>query len=240
MKHIIPFSSFLLSMFSLSFSQQSLSDTPEALVASIEEITGTSNALVNGPASKNYHINIAGTPYYPADNWICSRIFIRGTEFINQEIKYDVIGDHIILNHYNKKGNKREIMLDAMLIDSVTFNNRVFIAIRDSMYGQLQKSFAEIIFRTDEGIILSTYHKYHQKSSSQVHPYGKFSDTKQERWLINGTKTCNITRRRDFLAQFKSQKKSLKRFMRSNSIRYQKATNHQLKKVFQYYEGITD
>ena len=233
MRHVVIV--YLLWIFCNGFVSYGQSDEEYSdLVIALEEIYGTDPMLVTGPKHYDMSLLIKGTPYLFSDNWVEANIFIKGREFFNKKIKYNVVSDELILFYIGKNGVQNGLVLNPSAVDSFEMIERKFLNL--SLIEQNlpnASGFVEKIYNNDYSVI-KTYKKYHLKQISQENPHGVYSSLKTFTYIIDNEGFHDISRKRDLLRHFKYCKRDIKNFLRDENIKYKKADNADLKKLFAY------
>ncbi len=223
---------FLTIIFLLSFSglfcQTQVGDLKEIS----EKIYGPDDILINGSSYTSSHPSASGNPFFIENKFTPSTINLKGRQFNNILLKYDIEQQMIILKVDNLYSSKI-ITLSDNYIKDFHIHNKHFINLKEKGISDNKIQFLELIYEGDF-IFGNFYSKSFLSVFSNKYPYGKYSETKVSNFLFINNKKISISNKRDLLSVFPEHKHDIKKFIKKNKIKFRKATNSDFYKIMQY------
>lgn len=200
---------------------------------------GIDDELVNGCVYQMHDYRIQGSPYLFENVWSNGTIFIKGREYSNLLLKYDVLNDALVLNTQINEYN-RLLSINKSQIDSFLIENRLFVSSRILFNNQKEVTFLEKI-NTNSYSLLVEYKKVYLKTYNNLTPYGRFSSLKKNVILFHNGIITNANNTSSFIKGFedKIDKKKVKNYMKQNGIKYSDASSRELKELITYCNTIT-
>lgn len=201
---------------------------------SINRIIGFNDVLINGylyiPPSKK----IEGHPYFGENRWNPGTIYINGHTFRNKLIKYNLQKNDIILKANFGKNNYKLIRINILPVDSFRMNGRIFV--QSSIYTKnINKPVFYEKIHDGEYKFVRQYSKRFIGTYEWSSPQGKFSETKEEKFIIRDHNINKINSKRAFLRFFpRNKRKKIRKFLRDNDIDFNKANTGQLSELANY------
>jgi len=211
----------------LSYSQPS-GHTLDAFMDSISRLYGTNDLLVNGYPYVQPDPSIKGHPYLNDNEWFVATLYIAGNEFKDQQVKYNIVDEILVLKAEVAEGKHLLIEANKSLVDSFRVRNQMFVNSsvvlkdRDNLrYYQLVQGGEVYFVRKFTKKFLSTY--------GMLSPNGKYSSTDEERYVIADGEITRVNNRRSFLKYFPEEKrKKVRSYLREHSLNYSKASFEEL------------
>lgn len=226
---------FLLSAFLFVFTfcfgliaQHTSLITIEEIIKQTESAYGVDDNLVNGAFFIPFNPNADGNPYFISNNWFEARIQTNGETFPVDALKYDICQEKLILLVQLRSGSRKPIIIPNPFVERFEFENKTFVP-QQQFFPELQSDgFVHLVY---EGklVWIIKYRKEFVNMLTKVTPYGKFSETIIQHFVVNDGKTIRIRSKRDLLNAFPIQRKDIGKFMKNNNIRLRKANLVQLK-----------
>lgn len=200
---------------------------------------GIDDELVNGCVYQMHDYRIQGSPYLFENVWSNGTIFIKGREYSNLLLKYDVLNDALVLNTQINEYN-RLLSINKSQIDSFLIENRLFVSSRILFNNQKEVTFLEKI-NTNSYSLLVEYKKVYLKTYNNLTPYGRFSSLKKNVILFHNGIITNANNTSSFIKGFEDNidKKKVKNYMKQNGIKYSDASSRELKELITYCNTIT-
>jgi hypothetical protein len=224
---------FVFSAISQSFSQNE-NTSYQNFLSKVDDYYGLDDRLINGYVYQFPNPMIKGHPYLLDDQWYDATLYILGKQFHNQQIKYNLLEDAVVLKAAFDEDVYKMIQLNRNQLDSFRLTDRLFINSRHVSNLEKEKGFYEKI---SEGT-LSYYRHYSKKfidKYDNASPYGKYSSVQNGKYMLQNGKYQDVTRKRHFLNSFsKEQRKEIRSFLSAKGIRYNKASSRELKLLLNY------
>ncbi len=215
-----------------AYAQTSSGDDPSFLKY-IKEQYKTNDVLVNGKELLPDNPQINKHPYLLTENWTAADIYIKGEVFYNQNVRYNVYSDQLILQFLKPQGLSGAVVIDNQMVDSIYINGHLLVSVKQLPNVNIDKRFVEVI--EDDGLkYCIAYHKDYIRMYSTLNPYGKYSDLKKSSYLEKDTNLFKVNKRWRFLRLFPENKKEIRRFLRRHDIKYKDATTSQIKLLIEY------
>lgn len=218
----------LLFSFSSLFCQTSIED----LKGVSEKIYGPDDILINGSSYVPSHPSANGNPFLVANEFSLSEINLKGRNFNNVLLKYDIENQMVILKVDNSYGSKIITLRDNYIKD-FNLHNKHFINLKEKGIDDKNIKFLELVYEGNF-IFGNYYSKAFLAVFSTKYPYGKYTKTKVSHYIFLKNKKIAINKKRDLLLVFPEHKHEIKKFIKKNKIKFRKATNADYFKIMQY------
>ncbi|MBI9054837.1 MAG: hypothetical protein JEY96_13520 [Bacteroidales bacterium] len=203
------------------------------------EFYSINDEIINGCAYPLSNSRIVGNPFYNNDNWNTGTVFINGNAHSNLQIKYDVIIDDIIIKAKVGDGTERLLKLNKTLVDSFKINNSIFIKSNTFSIDQDNSHYYYELIYNSSFLVVKSHSKRFIDMYSDMSPYGKFSSLKSKLYLFDNKQLIEISTLNSFLKYFqKEQRKSIKQFMKTNSINYKSASYNQINELMNFCSNL--
>lgn len=222
---------FLFVLSTPSFSQeknQSLDD----LIRRSNQVYGADDRLDFGKIYKPINMPVINHPFLISGNWNKGTIYINGIKFKNAYLKFNIAKDEI----FYKGDNPSAIILTKSYIDSLRINNRLLI--NSNKIPVINKmGFIELLHK---GRYISYLkHKIGVTHVSTTNSISlKYMTPKFVLYMQHKDQLIIINSKKSLLHYFAPNKKDIQRFLKSNKIRFKKATWHQLKLLLKYCDSL--
>jgi len=239
-KYLILFITIHFSVLISAQTQNGQSAKPiEELIKVSNDYYGIDDEIVNGCVYQMHDYRIQGNPYLFEEGWGPGTIFIKGKEYKNLQIKYDVLNDAIVLNTQINEYN-RLLSINKSQIDSFLIEDRLFVSSKILFNKQGEQTFYEKI-NSNTFILLVKYKKVFLKTYNDLTPNGRFSSLKKDIILYKGGVTKNANTFNLLINGFENNidKKKVKTYMKQNGIKYSDASSRELKELITYCNTIT-
>lgn len=224
---LISITFFIFSTFSLKSQEKNNSKSLNKIINYSESIYGTDDLLVNGQPYLIKNKDVKGHPYFIDEFWRQETLFIKEKKFNNVGLNYDVEDDKLILETKFNKNLYLKIELSNEVIDSFNIRGHHFInsSILENYNGK--NEYFEEIYNGDF-IFLIKHYKTLDKSYYDNPPSGKYNKIKSIYYIYKDGILKKIKNKRAFLDYFKNNKKEIKKFMKKNKIKYNRAKSDEL------------
>lgn len=193
-----------------------------------DNIYRLNDLLVNGKLYRPLNANANGSPYFQNDKlWRKSKLFIKGTEFSDQNILYDIENDELIANIINSDGNTKNIVLDQDFIDSLWIEDHFFINISPFTEEQIKGIYEQVYHGRFKALI--KHHVTYKRVINYNSPNGYYDDPETSLFILAGKRLIKIPNKKSLLNYFENDKKEIGRFIRRNNINLKTAS------IFEYF-----
>jgi hypothetical protein len=227
---------FILS-FTFSVAQQrdeKATSSEDSFLDYVNNRYGADDNLVNGTVYISHNPLIAGHPFYETDEWYTGILYIRGRTYENQQVCYNLAIDRIILNATFRDGANIKIVLNSWLIDSLSIGDHFFINSLLLFPQDKDTTFYELIYRNGFSFV-SDYRKEYINKYTDATPYGLWSGQNASHYIIDDERgRIMIASKKDLLDYFFENKDNIRRMMKTEHIRYKKASPGQLKRLLEF------
>lgn len=197
---------------------------------------GSDADLVNGEKYFYPYSRAEGTPFlYPTQQ--LASLGIKGREFKDQKVKYDIFNQQLVLEYTDSYGNFNNLVLRSEWVEYVDFGGMFFKKMTGPEGGD---AYLQVIY---EGRI-SCYYRwsklYQLNLNSGVQSY-YFAEPTRESYLHRDGVFHSYRNNRTFLKAFeKTERKLIKQQLKKNKLKVKQASNVQMASLIQYCESIED
>lgn len=220
-------------------SQPEIPDKPlQAFYQEISRIYATDPILVNGTVYLENLSEIKGHPYFLSEEWLQGGVFIRDRSFPHQKLKYNIETDDVILNTGISDSNFTTVRLNRMLVDSFNIDGHQFVHSRKfSANDSLDKYFESYNGRGFS--FLQRHNKDRNGKYSDNSPGGSYNEMTTANFIFKDQKLVKIRSKKEFYQFFEEDKKDIRKFLRTNHIKYRKANTGEIKLLISYISELT-
>jgi hypothetical protein len=205
-------------------------------LAECERKYGSDADLVNGEKYFNPYSRSDGTPFLEQDPGPAF-ITIRGKEFRDQRLKYDIFNQQLVLDYKDLYGSINSLVLRSEWVESFGFGTRFFRKMSGPAGG---KGYYQVIH---EGVISCYYRwskQYLLNLNSGVQNY-YFTEPLKAAFLEVDGQFTPIRNNRTFLRTFgEADRKSIKHFLRQSKIRVNRADDPGMRHLMEYCNTLTN
>ncbi len=204
--------------------------------SNFENILKQNSVLVNGKYFENIYRLDLGSPYYVSDDFANGHIEIRGNEFNNVPLRYNIHDQTLQVRVVD--GQSANIILPPVsFISAFSIYDKEF-----TLHTSAQNELI-FLFKLYEGTHLDGFSGFEKKRNISYHipktTAYKFSDTRQNYFVLINGQLFEITSKRKFLKLFDdSLHKDMKKFMRKQSINIRNISEVELKTLLKFSESI--
>lgn len=187
---------------------------------------GTSDELINGKFYLHEHPLAKGNPYYEGQAKLNGTIYIKGNTYPKQVFGYNLVDEKVILSAFQKNGAQIEVELDETIIDSMTIGNTFFVNSNLKIIPGFEKGFIEIVYKRGF-LFIEKHNKTFVSQYSSSSPYGFYTPDQPTYYLIFDTIPIKVSSKKSLLKEFETNKKEIKKYMKSVKFKFKKATKQQ-------------
>ncbi len=214
-----------------------LLDGRDELLEYAGAVYGSDDMLINGRIYVPQHTLAEGHPYFETADWVLGNVFVRGHEFEDNKLKYDIELDEFVLYIEDKYQRKNYLVLNHHYVDSVRLGKYLFV--NTAIYPPIATDlgYTELVY--DEGLVFVVkYKKDFKKQYSESKPYGEYGKQYADRYIVMDGNIHKVTSKRAFLNFFENEKREIRRYMKKQKINYNKAGSGTLKSLVAHCHEI--
>lgn len=215
---------------------QEISRLSEAEISTYTENQyGPLTALINGEKYYYPYRQASGDPFFPVHENNTALVQIKGKVFENQEIKYDIYNQLVVLEFNDMNGASKSIILNSEQLDYFILGNNLFKKFPNEN-GSMQ--FGQVIY---EGNITCFYFwtkRYVPNIRAGESTYS-FSDPFRESFILINGESRPFTGRNRFLKCFSAKKRpQIKTFIKENKIKIRRASDAEMRLLMEFINQI--
>jgi hypothetical protein len=189
------------------------------------ELIGKDPALVNGIRHNNGYSGVKGDPFLPCGKQK-GTIVVDGVPYKNQDIRFDILNNELILNYETSSGSAESIVLTKYWIDQFSLGEKVF---RKGILSLDSSRFVQVIYKGKVSCYIDWKKEIILGKAEDIQPYF-FSDPIRQGTLEIGNSQVTFRSRRSFVMQFqKKNRKKIRNYIRAHRIRFRKASTGELR-----------
>ena len=209
----------------------------DVLLQCVERYYGTNDLLVNGRPYLPTNTRASGYPFFGNSDFYKGTLYVKDLKFEAVDIKYDIEKDQLVLRQTLTNGIPVQVIVTPALVDSFRMGANLFVqtnGISDETTGSV---FLKQLYVGTLGFYKKNL-KLFYPSFTQVHPFGKYGDPEVSYFLVSDGVMHEVKNKKTFLEYFGAQKRSVKKFMKQNDIRFKKATDAQFYNLLKYCDEL--
>ena len=187
---------------------------------------GNSDELINGKIYLLPHPLAEGNPYFDNRSKINGTIFIKGNKYPGQVFGYNIADEKVILSAFQRNGAQFEVELNEALIDSMFLDNTLFVNGSTKIIPGFDRGFIEVIYKGNF-LFIKKHKKIFMNQYASSSPYGFYTKDLGNFYLINDSIPLQISSIKSLLKEFETQRKEIKKYMKSVKFNFKKANNLQ-------------
>lgn len=186
--------------------------------------------LHNGTVYNFFSPKTEGHQFLEGDTFFKGSVTIRNKTYENLYLNYDIFNQEVLLR-IEMDHTSKIIALPKERISEFTIGNRSFVVLHDR---QWEYSIYEITGNRELAMLYRWNRDIKVSSNSDVFNY-YYTDAKRNIFLLRPAGITKIRGKRDFLNAFEDDEKTaLKRYMRTNKIRFRTMQKGEIKELINY------
>jgi hypothetical protein len=197
---------------------------------------GSSDLLNLGEIYQAEHAYARGHPYFLTDEYTLASLTVGNTEFGNIKARYNIATDQLIIKAMVDSGLLVTMVTKEDWINSFTINNHLFVNLNKLYPGKEVQGYCEQVYKGQE-IFYIKYKKKFIDTYDDNTPQGFFSVVKVNKYVYRNGVFIPVNKKKELFKLY-SNKKSIKKYMRTNKIKYSKASSDQLKMLMQFCDDL--
>lgn len=189
------------------------------------ELLGKDPLLVNGIRYNHGYSRVKGDPFLPGGKQK-GTIVVDGVPYKNQDIRFDILNNELILNYETSSESAESIVLTKHWIDQFSLGEMVF---RKGILSLDSSRFVQVIYTGKVSCYMDWEKEIILGKAEDIQPYF-FSDPLRQGILDIRDSQETFRSRRSFIIQFeKKNRKMIRNYMRAHRIRFRKANTGELR-----------
>lgn len=224
---------FWLLLLPVGLSAQSSTSSTNELVKYADAQIGTSDLLVNGKPFSRQNPNAAGSPFFLSETSVLGVISIKERQFPEQQLRYDIENDRLILSKTLQNGVPFEVSLYDNLVDTFQLSSHFFISKNVLTEFAERTGYAERIFQKK----ITLYRTVKVRFSNQIsdkYPSGKYTKPSFSYFVFYKDDLKSVSNIKDFAQLFPEQEKEIRRFAKQEKIRLRNADFNELTRLLNF------
>ncbi len=226
---------FIILLFSIQVNAQELD--LKKLIDSTNSFYGASDLLNLGEIYRPEHVYARGHPYFVTDEYAPASITVSNTSFENVQARYNIEMDKLIIKARTHTGLIVNMITKEDWVSSFMINNHFFLNLTKIYPGKDVQGYCEQVYKGEKTFFIKYKKKFIDYYDDNT-PLGFFSVLKIEKYIYDKGAFIPVDTKKAFLKQY-SDKKSINKFMKTNKIKYSKASSDQLKMLMQFCNGLS-
>ncbi len=224
-------------MFLLVFARLFSQVTPLEISTKANIKYGSDDILINGGNYVPIHPAAHGDAFCIENSFYDGRLLLKGRQFEGVAIKFDIEQQKLLLRLDSVSAEYSIIQLNDNYIKEFFIHGFHFINLNDRGIQNDDIRFVELVY--DGGFLFGKFYKKEFLTVfSNKHPYGRYSETKAEKYIFRNGGEIRIKSKRDLYRAFPGNNTMIKLFMKQNRIRFRKASDKKLLTLMQYCDGL--
>jgi hypothetical protein len=169
--------------------------------------------------------NVAGHQFLYSTNFIEGEVWLAGREYSGLYLNFDVLNQLVLLKFETSNGAKRVISMSMAFLDSVSFNNRIFVVNQvDSTSQKIEQR-----IKYNNSILYINYNKKLELQSSLGEINYFFSKVFRRVVFIKDGERIELSSNKDFYKLFDKDKAvEIKHYLKKNRMKLRKMTESEL------------
>lgn len=202
----------------------------------VDRIQGSDINLLNGRSYYLLYSSISH-PFLDSDRYRPGDIELNGEHYQDIPINYDICNQQIILQYSRFTGQTRHLVLNNEFIDQFSIEGKRFCKLKFPATGSL---FFQVVRSGTISCYLYWYKKLFKTSTSNNTPF-KYSEAFREVYFYKSGELHPIKNRSSFTDLFDpAYEKEINHFLRSEKIRFKKASDESLGKLVDFCTDLLD
>ncbi len=227
-----------------AFSSRVRSQTPVAESIALDSLSryvgmkyGLDQSLINGYQYYQRYVMFKGDPYFQGNSFRNGSVSMRGEEYGDLHLKYDIYSQHLELEYTDFQNRYNQLIIDSIHIDSFRMGGYPFrkMAMPDEM-----PQFYQVV---ESGPVTGYIHwsKIATTVSGDLQYSHQFSDPVTTCFLGYGGEIHAFSNSKSFTALFpESLQPDLRKYIRKNRISFRTADPENIEQLLQYVAQLLE
>ncbi len=210
----------------------------QLLISKADSILGADDELINGVIYIQENLFASGHPFFLNSEWQEGSITVNSEKHDGLFLKYNINTDELILRAERKRGGTPVITLNNEFINIFYIGDKYFVNSMSFDVKGIQTDFVEQVYLGSFAFYVS-YSKLFNNDYNNKTPYGSYAKTTVSYYLLQNDVITNIASKKALFKYFEPHKKDIKKFMKRNKIKYNKASSGQLRDLMHYCDQLS-
>jgi hypothetical protein len=197
---------------------------------------GSSDLLNLGEVYQPEHVYARGHPYFVTDEYTLASVTVNNTTFKEIKARYNIATDQLIIKARVDSGLLVTMVTKEDRINSFIISSHLFVNMKKAYPGKEVQGYCEQVYKRDKAFYIKYEKKFIDNYDDNT-PEGFFSVLKVNKYIYRDGVFIPVNKKKELFKLY-SNKKSIKKFMRTNKIRYSKASSDQLKMLMQFCDDL--
>jgi hypothetical protein len=206
------------------------------LLETTNSFYGSSDLLNLGEIYQPEHVYAKGHPYFLTDDYTLASVTVNNVTFENVKARYNLALDQLIVKARVDSGLLVSMVTKKDWVNAFRINGHLFVNLNKTLPGKDVQGYCEEIYKGDKSFYIK-YKKNFIDNYDDNAPQGFFSKLNVNKYIYLNDNFIPVNRKKELLKLY-TDKKSIKKFMRTNKINYSKASSDQLKMLMQFCDGL--
>jgi hypothetical protein len=209
----------------------------------LKKLLDTTNALYRssdllnlGEIYQPEHVYAKGHPYFITDDYTLADVTVNNTTFEGIKARYNIVSDQLIIKARVDSGLLVTMVTKGDWINSFMINNHLFVNLNKVYPGKEVQGYCEQVYKNDRSFYIKYKKKFIDTYDNNT-PEGFFSAARISKYIYTKGTFIPVNKKKE-LFKFYGDKKSIKKYLRTNKINYSKASTDQLKMLMQFCDGL--
>ncbi len=226
---------FLLYLFGPVASQEISGLSGEEISSYTENRYGPFTSLINGEEYYYPYRQALGDPFFPVHDHNKASVRINGKVYENQQIKYDIYNNLVVLDFNDMNGALKSIILRSEWLDYFVLGNILFKKFRDE-HGS--ERFGQVIYEGDITCFYLWTKRYQPNTRFGESRYS-FSDPFRHSFILLNGELRPYNGRHSFLKCFPVKDRPyIKTYLKKNRVRIRRASDADMSLLMEFINQI--
>ena len=197
---------------------------------------GASDLLNLGELYEPEHAYAKSHPYFITNDYTLASLRVSNTSFEKIKARYNLVTDQLIIKAKVDGGLLVNMITKEDWVHEFRINSHFFINANKFYPGKMVKGYVEEVYKGKQSFFIK-YKKRFVDTYNDATPQGFFSVVKCSKYVYDNNNFIPVDSKRAFLKLY-NDKKSIKKFMHENKIKYSKASTDQLNMLMQFCDAL--
>jgi len=224
--HMYKFILFICFVFCFFLEGLGQNTTVDSIRTSYDQSYGLNAILTNGKKYFPPERPVNGNPFWKKEDAYLAAVTVSGQTFANQQVKYELHLQQFVLYYSNYLGQQSQIILNNMLIDSVSMGNCLFI---QNTSPAITLPFVQLIRKGKLTCIIAWSKDLALNNTGQKAGF-EYSKEHTRKYLNYKGKDHRFSSKSSFLKIFDSKERApIRKYISSKHLKFKKMNDDDLK-----------
>ena len=207
------------------------------LISETNTMYGSNDLLHSGEIYQPEHTHAKGDPYFLTNDYSPALVTVKGNVFENITARYNIETDRLVILTPADSNSVTRITVKQNWLDSFKIYDHLFVNISNFDSTRNLKGYYELVYRGKKSFFIK-YSKRFIDTYNDLSPAGFYSVVKTSFCIFDGSRFTPVKNKKMFLQLFAENKAPVKKYLRTNKIKFSKASSSQLKKLMQFSDDL--